>query len=126
MKPDGIGVGIVLVFTAIGFFLTGREPAEVQRIHETTGAGNTGTLTAYKVELDNGSELRYEKYESYHPLCPEQPEKCGEDSKDPAFDEVENLTESSSFSEEKPNSGKIYVSEESFCLESKISYIKCP
>ena len=94
----------------------------VVSVEKEVRAGNLGSSTVLDVDLENGSTFSYERYESHHPLCPEQPDKCGEDSQDPGYSEVKNLIESGDFIEEESN---LYRPEKDICMVSRTSFEAC-
>lgn len=99
--------------------------AQIEKVERTVAAANQGSHTFYYVYLENGSKITYDYYKSNPPLCPEQPEKCGEDSKDPGWNEVDQIVNSDSFTEKEDSSGKVFSPTGSVCLENRSSVIEC-
>jgi len=99
--------------------------AQIEKVEKTVAAGNQGSHTFYYVYLENGSKITYDYYKSNHPLCPAQPEKCGEDSKDPGWNEVDQIVNSDSFREKEDSSGKVFRPIESICLQNRSSMVEC-
>lgn len=114
------GTTLILLFL-VASLDTIDQPNKVDRIEKQTGGGNLGSHTFYHVYLENGSKITYDKYESGHPLCPEVPEKCGEDSQDPGFASVKNLIESSQFKKKD----SIFKPQEEICMDSRLVFTEC-
>jgi hypothetical protein len=121
--------GIAAALVASGAFLWVQENSapenSIVKVEKDLGAGNMGTHTFYHVHLKNGSEINYDYYRSHHPLCPENPEKCGEDSKDSGWDEVNQTVNSEAFRRTESETGMEFVPQESICMESRTSYVSC-
>lgn len=81
---------VLFVVVFIGASVSGLELEDspgnaVVSVEEKFREGNFGTNHIFEVSLENGSTASYGNYTSHHPLCPEHPEKCGEDSVDPGW-----------------------------------------
>jgi len=98
---------------------------QIVKVEKTVAAANQGSHTFYYVYLKNGSRIMYDYYQSNHPLCPEQPEKCGEDSKDPGWNEINQKVNSNSFKLKEETGKKVYKPVEPKCLDTKISITNC-
>lgn len=94
----------------------------VVSIEKDTRASNLGTSYVFNVNLQNGSKVTYEKYESHHPLCPEQPEKCGEDSRDHGWYAVQKTVEGTNFREVEEG---LFKPANEVCMKSKTSFEAC-
>jgi len=115
----------VLVF--VGASVSGLEVGDssgnaVVSVEQEIRAMNLGTNNVFEVYLENGSTVSYEKYTSHHPLCPEQPEKCGEDSVDPGWGEVQETVNSSDFREVEED---VFRPSRDICMVSRTSFEAC-
>jgi len=119
----------VILFTVffVGASVSGLELEEspgkaVVSVDEKFEGGNFGTNHIFDVRLENGSTVSFENYTAHHPLCPEHPEKCGEDSVDPGWDEVQKTVNSSDFREVEEHD---FRPSKDICMVSRTSFEAC-
>jgi hypothetical protein len=58
-------------------------------------------------------------------LCPEQPEKCGENSKDPGWDKIYSMIKGENFEKTSKAPRATYKPKKPACIKSKTSYFQC-
>jgi len=121
------GLATVLVVSGAFFWFQDgiAKGNNVVKIEKDLGAGNLGTHTFYYVHLENGSRFTYDYYQSNHPLCPENPDKCGEGSKDSGWDEINRTVHSELFTETENPGGRVFWPVNSVCLDSRTSIVSC-
>jgi hypothetical protein len=98
---------------------------KVVSIEKQETSSNTGSHTFYHVNLKGGKQITYDNYKSNHPLCPENPEKCGEDSKEPGWSQVDTLLQKNSFRKEETGTRQKFIPKNNICMKSKTSYTPC-
>lgn len=121
-----VAITLFVVFFALahvsGLKLESSQGNAVVSVEEKIRSGNLGTTSIYEVKLRNGSRFSYSKYRSHHPLCPDQPEKCGEDSKDRGWDEVDDMIPGDEFNQSGETT---YRAVEDVCMVSRTSFEAC-
>jgi hypothetical protein len=118
-------VSAVMVLNSDAGFDDKQAGHQVKKVEKVVGAGNLGTHTFYHLYLENGSRITFDFYEPHHPRCPERPEKCGEESKDPGWDEINQTVNSEAFEKSESTGETVFTPIEDVCLESDNSLGEC-